>query len=154
MRPPSRPVILLVVVHAVLLACYALPVELVPERARAMATPYVRGLFHQRWQLFAPDPPLCGCHLEWRTAAGVWTDPLPATAHYLQRRVLRYAAWNVQREQAAGGTVLSAPLRQAIQRLGGYHVPGATGLRLVQHCVTDPARPAERVPHITPLPMP
>jgi hypothetical protein len=153
MRPPSRTVILLVVVHAALLACYTLPVGMVPERARALATAYSRGLFHQQWQLFAPDPPVCGCHLEW-LAAGGWTDPLHATGHYLQRRMLRSAAWNVQREQAGGSPVFSRPLRQALRQLGAHHVPSAAGLRLVEHCVTDADRPAERVLQITPLPLP
>ena len=154
MPPPSRPVLLLVVVHAALLACYTLPEGMVPERARTLATAYARGLFHQQWQLFAPDPPTCSCHLEWRTAAGEWTDPLHATGHYLQRRMLRSAAWNVQREQAGGSPVLSRPLQQALRQLGAHHVPSAAGLRLVEHCVTDADRPAERVLQITPLPLP
>ncbi|MEZ4757994.1 MAG: hypothetical protein R2817_14295 [Flavobacteriales bacterium] len=154
MRPVPRPVLLLVVVHAALLACYTLPATGVPEPARALATAYARGLFHQQWQLFAPDPPLCSCHLEWRSSAGDWTDPLPATTHYLARRMLRSAAWNVQRELAGGADAPSAPLQQALHRLGAHHVPHATGLRLVEHCVTDPARPAEREPRITPLPLP
>jgi hypothetical protein len=154
MRPVPRLVVVLVVVHTTLLACYTLPAQWVPQRVRILATGYARGLFHQQWQLFAPDPPRCGCHLEWRTAGGQWTDPLPSASHYLHRRMLRSAAWNVQRELGTGAGTLSAPVQQAIRNLADAHVPDADAVRLVERCVTDPAQPTARVARTTPLHLP
>lgn len=154
MRSVPRLVLLLVLLHATLLACYTLPAQWVPQRMRALATSYARGLFHQQWQLFAPDPPRCGCHLEWRTGSGPWTDPLASASHYLDRRMLRSAAWNVQRELSTGAGTLSEPVQQAVRDLAQAHVPDADAVRLVEHCVTDPSHPASRAPRTTPLELP
>lgn len=154
MRSVPRLMVLVVVLHAALLACYTLPASWVPARASSLATAYSRGLFHQQWQLFAPDPPLCSCHLEWHNEDGTWTDPLPNAGHYLERRMLRSAAWNVQRERNAGTDVFSAPVQQALRNLAARYAPAASELRLVERCVTDPAEPDQRELRITALPLP
>lgn len=84
-----RPVtIAVVVLHVALLAAYTLPATWVPLRARYWAQAYARLLFHQDWRLFAPDPPACGCSIEYKTTAeGEWEKLEDLHHHFIWRRM-------------------------------------------------------------------
>lgn len=63
MRIKKLPLIL-ALAHTLVLAFYAFPADLIPERLRFWSSTYTRPLFHQQWNLFAPDVPPCGCTIE------------------------------------------------------------------------------------------
>lgn len=143
-----------VALHMALLAAYTFPERLVPERVRVIALAYVRPLFHQQWQLFAPDPPLCSCEVQVLLGA---EEPRPlyaSDANYLTRRMAATIAWHVQAEVGAG-RVPSKELQQAMRSMVrdiGREVPGLR-FQLVQQCVADPTRPEERETSVVPLEM-
>ncbi|HMC98128.1 MAG TPA: hypothetical protein VKG92_10760 [Flavobacteriales bacterium] len=146
----------IVALHITLLAAYTFPDPLVPERVRVIGQAYTRPLFHQQWQLFAPDPPLCCCEVQVLLGD---EEPRPlyaSDADYLTRRMAGTIAWHVQRELAAGSGIPSAPLRHAMRAMVrdiGREVPDLR-FQLVQRCVTDPSRPEVRDTRTTPLEMP
>ncbi|MCB0793262.1 MAG: hypothetical protein KDB88_00865, partial [Flavobacteriales bacterium] len=45
--------------HSLIILCYVAPEQLVPDRLRFWSQAYARPLFHQQWELFAPEPPRC-----------------------------------------------------------------------------------------------
>ena len=137
--------------HLGLLACYTLPAVVVPEPLRVLRTVMVRGLFHQQWMLFAPDPPLCSCQVQVKRGAQDWTTLGDDHGHYLQRRMARGIAWNVQRELSAGAGVLSAPVAQALRNMAG---DDAIHYRIEERCVDDPQHPAQRSLRHTELRLP
>ena len=143
--------VLFVGTHLLMLACYTLPDGWVPAKARAVATGYTRVLFHQQWMLFAPDPPLCSCQVQVKRDAQEWTTLGDDHGHYLQRRMARGIAWNVQRELSAGAGVLSAPVAQALRIMAG---DDAIHYRLEERCVNDPQHPAQRSLRHTELRLP
>jgi hypothetical protein len=87
---------------------------------------YARPLFHQKWELFAPDPPLCSSTLS--------CEP---DDHYLVDRIHRNLAYHI-------GTFIhnkdSIPevLHVALER------SDACGSDLVIRCVIDPKQPEIR----------
>ena len=146
--------LLFVGTHLLLLACYTVPDGWVPEKAKALATVYTRGLFHQQWMLFAPDPPLCSCQVQVQRVAREWLTLGDDHGHYLHRRMARGIAWHVQRELAAGDVVLSGPIAQAMRNMAGAAGEGPLQFRLEERCVTDPKHPAQRQLRLTDLRLP
>jgi len=151
-----------VLLHTLLLAAYTFPETVVPERFRVVGQWYARPLFHQQWKLFAPDPPLCSCVLEGRFGQAAWFSIDRGPDTYLQRRTVQNLARHVQAEVQLGHTVLDPHLVQAmhVNILYSDDGPGRgvklpiPEFRLVELCITDPLRPAERTERITQLPTP
>ncbi|MDQ3102083.1 MAG: DUF5819 family protein [Bacteroidota bacterium] len=139
----------LVTGHLTLVMAYAFPGRIVPAKVRAIAGAYVRPLFHQEWKLFAPDPPLCSCELQWSTTGTEWRSI--GTDHYLEERM----AQNLARyAQASLTTTDQASLPQLIEALGEMVADGTTTdpiFRIVEECVIDARDPAKREIKITPI---
>lgn len=152
-RTRATIVVLIVAVHIALLAAYTFPQRLVPGALEALGQFYSRPLFHQQWQLFAPDPPLCSCEVQVGIGAEDWRPLCAGDAHYLTRRMARTIAWHVQAEVAAGHTTPSKELRQAIHAMVRdiSREVREIEFQLVQECVVDPSRPTVRERSITPL---
>lgn len=159
MEKRKRIVIALVALHTALLACYTFPSALVPEKLRVLGQLWARPLFHQQWLLFAPDPPICSCELQWSSGSGSWYSIDYGPDTYLQRRSLQSMARNVQAEVHVGDTI---PASELVRSMRGevYHGTFDPGrgrelptlkFRLMEQCVTDPKRPKERVERITNL---
>lgn len=148
--------------HLVLLAAYTFPEALVPGRLRVAAQLYARPLFHQQWRLFAPDPPLCACRLQWSADGARWHEIAYGPDTYLDRRVRQALARHAQERLQQGEASLSVPDARALRGIvyhGAYDpargiVPATLRVRLVERCVTDAARPAQRAERITPLQLP
>lgn len=153
-RINRRILILLLALHTLLLACYTFPSGIIPERLRFIGQLYASPVFHQQWRLFAPDPPLCDAEVQVRLGVEDWRPLTRAGDGYLDRRMAQAIARNVQRALASGLHGPDAPTAQAlramIRDIGRDR--GGLSFRLVEHCVTDPARPAARTERITPLP--
>ncbi|MBK8497443.1 MAG: hypothetical protein IPL52_01175 [Flavobacteriales bacterium] len=157
MKPSKHWAIAAVIGHTVLIACYTFPEAIVPERLRVLGQFYARPLFHQQWRLFAPDPPLCSCELQWSAAGAAWRSIDHGPDTYLQRRAVQSIARHVQAEVHAGDTVPAVPLMRAMRGMvyqgafdtGRGHDPPTLQFRLVEHCVTDPHSPREREERIT-----
>jgi hypothetical protein len=149
-----RNLILLLALHALLVAFYTLPASLIPVRLRIIGQLYARPLFHQQWRLFAPDPPLCSCAVELSLGEEEWRPLTRQDDGYLDRRMAQSIARNVQRALAAGAQGPDAPTAQAMRAMVSDigREQGAIRFRLVEHCVTDPFRPSARIERITPLP--
>lgn len=79
-------------VHFLLVVAYTAPKERVPPRVRVWAVAWVRPLFHQGWDLFAPDPPACACRLEVRNTAGRWVGLADGHRGWLAQRASRNLA--------------------------------------------------------------
>jgi len=147
----------ILVSHTLLLALYTFPSRLVPEQLRIIGQLYARPLFHQQWRLFAPDPPLCDCRLQWSTAAMSWRDVEYRPGTYLHRRTLQSLARHIQAEVHAGDSIAAQELRRSLRGIV-YHAsfdPGrgrelpALSFRLVEQCVTDAHSPSNREERIT-----
>jgi hypothetical protein len=135
------PILLLVAGHTVLLAAYTLSTQWVPAPLSALATAYVRPLFHQQWRLFAPDPPHCSCRLEVEATGHRWVALRADRPHYLHRRMVHGIAWNVQRAVQDGETTLEPIMAEAIARQVHQQGLAMGPLRLVEQCITDPKMP-------------
>ena len=113
-------VVVVVAVHIALLAAYTLPQQFVPTRVRYWSQAYSRVLFHQDWRLFAPDPPECGCSIEYRNATeGEWRKLADLQHHFIWRRMAanlsRFAETSPIREgMIQAPKVLSASLENMI----------------------------------------
>lgn len=158
MSPRSARIVVTVIVavHMGMALAYTLPEALVPERARFWSQWYMRGLFHQQWRLFAPDPPMCACRVEVAAAAGPWRPLVPIDDHYLLKRMARRVADHVHEEVAGGGGEVMPVLAQALRglaerRAGDVREPR---FRLVERCVEDPEQPGHRSERITVLRLP
>lgn len=149
-------VVILVATHVAMLLAYTLPAGFVPQRLQAWSTWIVRPLFHQRWNLFAPDPSPCHCRVEVALADDSWMPLIPGDRHYLLRRMDRPLAELIRSAVERGDSVLRPILADALRGLARDIARDAGPLRyrLVQHCITDPGRPVEREVHITPLELP
>lgn len=149
-----RNLILLLALHALLVAFYTLPASLIPERLRLIGQLYASPVFHQQWRLFAPDPPLCDCQVRVQVGAGAWRPLTRQGDGYLDRRMAQGIARNVQRALATGLQGPDAPTAQAMRAMVRDITREGSALRfrLVEHCVTDPSRPSVRTERITPLP--
>jgi hypothetical protein len=139
--------------HFALLACYTFPRQWVPDRLFFWSVSYARPLFHQGWNLFAPDPPRCSCELE----VGIGADwrPLDASQdHYLVTRMKRNIAAYLDGAWPFADTLYVEPvMEQAMRGLVrdiGREVPDLR-FRAVQRCVIDDRRPLERVQRTVPV---
>lgn len=149
-------VVLVVAAHLALLLAYTLPRSFVPDRARMWSMHHVRPLFHQQWNLFAPDPSICACRVEVDLPDGSWRPVIPDDRHYLLRRMARPLAELIRSGMQHGDAVLRPELASALRGLTrdiGREAPGLR-FRLVQRCIIDPAVPVERAEIITPLRLP
>jgi hypothetical protein len=88
----KRLIIGAVLLHTFALAAYTVPAAWVPQRVRYWAQAYARGLYHQDWRLFAPDPPPCTCRLQVRSGNGdAWRDMADLHPHFIWRRMVANA---------------------------------------------------------------
>lgn len=149
-------VVILVSAHLLLVLCYTLPRSWVPDQLFYLGQRIVRPLFHQRWNLFAPDPSPCHCQVEVGLGDAHWRPLIPDDRHYLLRRMDRPLAELIRNDVQRGDTMLRPILADALRGLARDIVrdTGSLRYRLVQHCITDPERPAERATRITPLELP
>lgn len=146
----------LVVAHALLILAYTLPERHVPGLLRTASIRWIRPLFHQQWNLFAPDPSPCHCWVEVGLANGEWRQLVPDDRHYLVRRMERPLAEFIRGDVEQGGTRLRPVLAEALRGLArdASSDAGSLRYRLVQRCVTDPERPLQRAVRITSLELP
>jgi hypothetical protein len=139
--------------HALLLACYTLPATWVPAGLRALSIAYARPLFHQGWDLFAPDPPRCACELQVGLGED-WRALDAAQDHYLVTRMARNLASYAEGARPLGDTLYMEPLlwqaMHALVRDIGREVPDLR-FRAVQRCATDDRRPLERSTRVVPV---
>lgn len=145
-------VISVVTMHMALLAAYTFPENLVPRYFMFLAQAYARPLFHQRWELFAPDPPLCSCEVQVRIS-GDWRPLHTGDAGYLTRRLARTISWHVQQEVTPGRDTISIELQQAMRSMIRDIGRDTDELRfrLMEKCITDPSAPKRREERIIPL---
>jgi len=148
-------VVVLVALHIALLAAYTFPQRLVPEVLRIFGQVYARPVFHQQWQLFAPDPPLCSCEVQLWLNGTDWRPLNAAGGGYLTHRTSRTIAWHVRSEVTAGLAAPSVRLQTAMRSMVRDLPREAPepSFRLVQRCVPDPSQPAIQELRITPLEM-
>lgn len=136
--------------HVLLLAGYTFPQRWTGERLRILGQWYARPVLHQRWDLFAPDPPQCSCALEVRTAEGEWRAVDAVARHYLERRMVHNHCLYL----TAGLPLDGARTYRALLRMSHLDPAQLPEFRIVEHCVEDPVRPTERITRITPLQLP
>lgn len=144
----SRIVIALAVMHLTFLLAYSIPDRLVPERLRVIAQLYVRPLFHQQWKLFAPDPPLCSCEIEWSTNGIEWR-PIEA-GHYLEKRMVQHLARHAQAALRSENGIIDPLLIEAMRSAESEEQMDVI-FRLKEKCVIEPETPADRETRITPI---
>ncbi|HPF92059.1 MAG TPA: DUF5819 family protein [Flavobacteriales bacterium] len=148
-------VVLLVATHLMLVLCYTLPREWVPDRLQAWSQHYVRPWFHQRWNLFAPDPSECDRVLEVGLPDGSWRPLIPEDRPYLLRRMSRPLAQMVSDGLRSGGPVdpiLASSLRGLARDIS--REVGELRFRLVARWVVDPLDPSHRSLSLIPLDLP
>jgi DNA-binding transcriptional LysR family regulator len=140
----------IVAAHVLLLAFYTLPQRIMPERMRVIGQFYARGLFHQQWRLFAPDPPLCDCEVQAVLEDGSWRPLVRPEDGCLDRRMAQSIARNLQRSIAAGHAP-DGPTLQAMRAMVRDISREQPGLRfqLVERCVRSAERPDARELRIT-----
>lgn len=137
----KKAALLLVGLHFVLLAAYTFPDTWVPVRLRYWAQAYARVLFHQDWRLFAPDPPACGCSLEFRTSTSDrWLRVEDLHHHVVWSRMCANACRFAEASALPGDTMAQVPPALAVSLEGLLgNVPSATGAhwRIHQHGPVD-----------------
>ena len=147
-------VFLAVAFHMAMLAAYTLPEHWVPTRMHYWSQAYVGPIFHQQWELFAPDPPLCSCELELVSVAG---DARPITSayhHFLVRRMaLQFGQYIGGAEPFPDTLEVDRRMERAFEGLVRVTGHDITGLRFhaVQMCADGTARPGQRVRRIVPI---
>lgn len=148
--------LLLVSAHLLVVMAYTLPRSWVPDRLYQLGQRVVRPLFHQRWNLFAPDPSPCYCRVEVGLGDEDWRPLIPGDRHYLLSRMGRPLAELIRSDVQRGDPVLRPILADALRGLARdiARDVGPVQYRLVQHCITDPERPADRATRVTPLELP
>ena len=148
-------VVAIIAIHVTLVLCYTLPISWVPDRLQAWSQHYVRPWFHQRWNLFAPDPSECDRVLEVGLPDGSWRPLIPEDRPHLMRRMSRPLAQMVSDGLRSGGPVdpiLASSLRGLARDIGPE--VGELRFRLVERCVLLPAEPARRSLSLIPLDLP
>ncbi len=135
-------------IHTLLVAGYTAPKRWVPPLWRAWSVALVRPLFHQGWDLFAPDPPRCACTVEAKQGQGAWSaaEAEGRAARRMARHLIAYLGGG----EALPDTLVVPPRwAPALRSLFTERPPlkGPLALRAVQRCMDDPARPWERRSH-------
>lgn len=106
----KKAVLFLVGLHLVLLAAYTFPDAWVPTRLRYWSQAYARVLFHQDWRLFAPDPPACGCSLEFYTSdSRGWLRVEDLHDHVVWSRMCANACRFAEASALPGDTIARVP---------------------------------------------
>lgn len=135
----------LLTVHIMLVVGYTAPERWVPPVWRAWSVTLVRPLFHQRWDLFAPDPPRCTCALEVKRGLGAWTavEADGPAARRMSRHLLAYLGGG---EPLPDTLMVPGHWGPALRSLLNEppRVDGPVAYRAAQECMDDPARPGER----------
>ncbi len=154
-RLPRLLLLVLLGMHLVLLAAYTGPARWVPPVLRAWSMAYVRPLFHQGWDLFAPDPPRCSCTLHAKVGDGPWRALGAEGKGPMGRRLARHLAAYLGGGAPLPDTLLIAPRWiPALRALTPGDGPAAdtATYRAVQRCAEGPTgsfRVAERVVPVT-----
>mgnify|MGYP001198518330 CR=1 FL=1 len=145
-------VITVVVLHTLLLLAYTLPVQFIPGMFRSLSIAYARPLFHQSWQLFAPDPPPCSCTIEVIMNEND-IRPIDQDRGYLEHRMAQTIARSIQSELAQGDSSPRPELVRAMKRMVGdiERELGVLEFQLHEECIVDPQSPTERIVRITKL---
>lgn len=149
-------VVILVSIHLLLVLCYTLPRTWVPDRLFYLGQRHVRPLFHQRWELFAPDPSVCDRSVQVALPDGSWRSVVGPDHHYTLRRAVRPLADLIASDLDQGRGMVRTEVAKALRGLVrdiGREVPDLR-FRLVQRCVVDPAEPVHRTHTITLLRLP
>ncbi|MBK6628963.1 MAG: hypothetical protein IPJ87_02305 [Flavobacteriales bacterium] len=135
----------LLTVHILLVVGYTAPGRWVPPLWRAWSVALVRPLFHQRWDLFAPDPPRCACTLEVKRGRGDWTavEADGPVARRMPHHLLAYLGGGEPLPDTLVVPDHWVPaLRSLLNELP--RAGGPVAFRTAQQCMDDPARPGER----------
>lgn len=119
-------VVLMVTVHMLMLCGHTFPRSMVPEKLWYWSMAYARPLFHQKWELFAPDPPQCSAAIE----CGTKRD------HYLIDRIERNIAFHAAAAIRSEGEI-APPILGAMRKAG-------CGDELLMQCAIDPRSPTAR----------
>ena len=152
LKRPMRPMAIVVVaLHIALLAAYTLPHQFVPTRVRYWSQAYARVLFHQDWRLFAPDPPECGCSVEYKgTQESEWRRLEDLHHHFIWRRMAANACRFVEASMEPPDSLINTPLTldRSLERMA-MDVPrkGELDLRLHRICHADEFTLIRRRPH-------
>ena len=152
--PPKWLIPAILLAHFGLLACYTFPSRWIPDRLRYWSITYARPLFHQGWDLFAPDPPRCSCELQVGIGESNWRELDAYGDHYLRTRMARNIAAYLNGGSPMPDTlkvppVMEEALRGMVRDIG-RELPDLR-FRAVQRCVKDDRRPAERTTRYVPI---
>jgi hypothetical protein len=98
---------LLALIHTLVLACYALPDSIIPDKLEYWSSTYTRPLFHQQWNLFAPDVPPCGCTIA-AFKNGVGTDLMTGKG-MMERRLIKWGCRSMPNYRDATDSVPFRP---------------------------------------------
>lgn len=150
----NRSIATIVVAHFALIACYTFPREWVPDRFHYWSITYARPLFHQGWDLFAPDPPRCSCEIQVGLNDQDWR-PLDASQdHYLDTRMARNIAAYLNGGSPFPDSLRVDPLMERAMR-GMVRDIGREvkdlRFRAAQQCVADDRRPLDRSIRYVPI---
>lgn len=151
--PPKWLIPAILLAHFGLLASYTFPSRWIPDRLRYWSITYARPLFHQGWDLFAPDPPRCSCEVQ--VGIGESWRALDASGdNYLRTRMVRNVAAYLNGGSPFPDTLTVPPvMEEALLGLvrDMMHDEGDLRFRAVQHCVVDDHRPTDRDTRYVPI---
>lgn len=137
---------LLAIVHALLLAVFTMPADLVPARIRYWSQAYAGVLFHQDWRLFAPDPPACACVLEATVADGDTVGLAGRHDHFIWRRMSANACRYVEAAMAGGEGPVPPVLASSLRGMAGPDATVQVQWRRMPPCRGVTPVPLERAP--------
>jgi hypothetical protein len=150
----NRSIAAIVLAHFALIACYTFPRAWVPDRLHYWSITYARPLFHQGWDLFAPDPPRCSCEIQAGLNDQDWRALDASQDHYLATRMVRNIAAYLNGGSPFPDTLRVDPLMERAMRGMvrdiGREVKNLR-FRAVQQCVADDRRPLDRSIRYVPI---